>query len=295
MATTHPAHGPSLAGTPAGERLDGLLLRRLAARVGPAALRYTLKHATFADTEPVATLRFHDRRAIAGLLLRSRGPLRGCVCRGPHRDRGRPGGGARSGVPGRRERRAPEPARLARDLAAALAAARAQQRAPPLRHRQRLLRALARRAAASTPAPTSSRPELSLEDAQVAKMDHVCRKLGLRPGETVVEAGCGWGALALHMARHYGVRVRACNVSREQIAFARARARREGLDDRVEFVEGDYREIRGTLRRLRLGRDARARGPAQLRRARPRDRRAASIPRAAAGCCTSSAATGRAR
>ena len=76
-------------------------------------------------------------------------------------------------------------------------------------------------------------------------MDHVCRKLGLRSGETVVEAGCGWGALALHMARRYGVRVRAWNVSREQLAWARARARREGLDAAVEFVEGDYRTIRG--------------------------------------------------
>jgi cyclopropane-fatty-acyl-phospholipid synthase len=74
-------------------------------------------------------------------------------------------------------------------------------------------------------------------------MDHVCRKLGLRPGEMVVEAGCGWGALALHMAWHYGVRVRAWNVSHEQIAYARERAQRLGLDDRVEFVEGDYREI----------------------------------------------------
>jgi cyclopropane-fatty-acyl-phospholipid synthase len=87
-------------------------------------------------------------------------------------------------------------------------------------------------------------PEQSLEEAQVAKMDHVCRKLGLRPGETVVEAGCGWGALALHMARQYGVRVRAYNVSREQIAWARDRSRREGLERLVEFVEDDYRAIR---------------------------------------------------
>jgi len=72
----------------------------------------------------------------------------------------------------------------------------------------------------------------------------VCRKLGLRPGETVVEAGCGWGALALHMARRYGVRVRAWNLSHEQVAWARERARREGLDGRVEFVEDDYRAIR---------------------------------------------------
>jgi cyclopropane-fatty-acyl-phospholipid synthase len=90
-----------------------------------------------------------------------------------------------------------------------------------------------------------ARPELTLEQAQVAKMDHVCRKLGLRPGETVVEAGCGWGALALHMAREYGVSVRAYNVSREQIAYARERARVEGLDGRVEFLEEDWRRISG--------------------------------------------------
>jgi cyclopropane-fatty-acyl-phospholipid synthase len=86
---------------------------------------------------------------------------------------------------------------------------------------------------------------LGLEQAQVAKMDHICRKLRLQPGEKVVEAGCGWGALALHMARAYGVRVRAYNLSREQIAFARKQAREEGLADRVEFVEADYRSIRG--------------------------------------------------
>ncbi len=88
-------------------------------------------------------------------------------------------------------------------------------------------------------------PDISLEAAQIAKFDHVCRKLWLKPGETVVEAGCGWGALALHMARHYGVKVKAYNISREQLNYARERARREGLEDRVEFVEGDYREITG--------------------------------------------------
>jgi|CXWL01.1.fsa_nt_gi cyclopropane-fatty-acyl-phospholipid synthase len=86
---------------------------------------------------------------------------------------------------------------------------------------------------------------MSLEDAQVAKMDHVCRKLRLSPGEQVVEPGCGWGSLALHMARHYGVKVRAFNISHEQIAFAQDRARREGLSDRVQFIEDDYRNIQG--------------------------------------------------
>jgi cyclopropane-fatty-acyl-phospholipid synthase len=89
-------------------------------------------------------------------------------------------------------------------------------------------------------------PEASLEDAQIAKMDLVCRKLQLRPGDRVVEAGCGWGALALHMARHYGVTVRAFNLSSEQVAYARDRAWREGLAGRAEFIEDDYRNISGT-------------------------------------------------
>ena len=87
--------------------------------------------------------------------------------------------------------------------------------------------------------------DATLEDAQVAKLDLVCRKLQLRPGETVIEAGCGWGALALHMARVYGVRVKAFNISREQIRYARERANREQLADRVEFIDDDYRSVRG--------------------------------------------------
>ncbi len=88
-------------------------------------------------------------------------------------------------------------------------------------------------------------PHMSLEAAQAAKMDHVARKLGLRPGESVVEAGCGWGGLARHLARHYGVRVRAYNISQEQVSYARGRAQAEGLSDRVEYVEDDYRHISG--------------------------------------------------
>ena len=88
-------------------------------------------------------------------------------------------------------------------------------------------------------------PDDSLEDAQRAKLDLVCRKLRLRPGETVVEAGCGWGALALHMARSYGVSVKAFNVSREQIAYARQRASRQGLTSQVEFIDDDYRNVAG--------------------------------------------------
>jgi cyclopropane-fatty-acyl-phospholipid synthase len=85
----------------------------------------------------------------------------------------------------------------------------------------------------------------SLEDAQRSKLDLVCRKLRLRAGERVLETGCGWGALALHMARHYGVTVTAYNVSHEQVIYARERAAREGFADRVTFIEDDYRSATG--------------------------------------------------
>lgn len=88
-------------------------------------------------------------------------------------------------------------------------------------------------------------PDWTLEKAQIAKMDLVCRKLRLQAGERVIEAGCGWGSLALFMARHHGVSVRAFNISHEQVAFARQRAQDEGLDDRVTFVEDDYRNLSG--------------------------------------------------
>ncbi len=90
-----------------------------------------------------------------------------------------------------------------------------------------------------------SSPSATLEEAQVAKMDHVCRKLMLKAGETVAEAGCGWGTLALHMAKNYDVRVKAYNISHEQVKSARERAKAEGLDGRVEYIEDDYRNISG--------------------------------------------------
>lgn len=88
-------------------------------------------------------------------------------------------------------------------------------------------------------------PSATLDEAQMAKMHHVCRKLRLNAGESAVEAGCGWGTLALHMARHYRVKVRAFNISHEQIVYARERAKREGLASLVEYVEDDYRNISG--------------------------------------------------
>lgn len=88
-------------------------------------------------------------------------------------------------------------------------------------------------------------PDITLEQAQRAKMEHVCRKVQLQPGQHVIEAGCGWGGLARYMAREYGVTVHSYNISREQLDYAREQARKEGLEDRVTYIEDDYRNIEG--------------------------------------------------
>ncbi len=91
-----------------------------------------------------------------------------------------------------------------------------------------------------------SSPSLSLNQAQVAKMDHIARKLRVQPGQSVVEIGSGWGGMALHLARNYGAQVTAFNVSREQLDYSRKRVAAEGLSGKVEFIEDDYRNITGT-------------------------------------------------
>ena len=89
-------------------------------------------------------------------------------------------------------------------------------------------------------------PDMTLEQAQAAKLHHVCRKLQLKAGDEVVEAGCGWGGLGLFMAREYGAKVRAYNISHEQIKFARERAKETGMEDRVQYIEDDYRNAGGS-------------------------------------------------
>ncbi len=88
-------------------------------------------------------------------------------------------------------------------------------------------------------------PTLDLASAQKAKFDHVARKLRLKPGDRVVETGCGWGGMALHLAREYGVSVAAYNISHEQVVYARDCAKAAGLADRVDFLEDDWRSIEG--------------------------------------------------
>jgi cyclopropane-fatty-acyl-phospholipid synthase len=88
---------------------------------------------------------------------------------------------------------------------------------------------------------------MTIEQAQQAKMHHVCKKLRLAAGETVVEAGGGWGGFAIFMAKNYGAKVRSFNISHEQIVYAREWAKREGVAHLAEFVEDDFRNIAGSF------------------------------------------------
>ena len=93
-------------------------------------------------------------------------------------------------------------------------------------------------------------PNISLNEAQRAKRYHIMHKLLLQPGQRVLDIGCGWGGLALHLAEHAGVKVTGLTLSREQLRVAQQRAKERGLEDRVEFLLQDYREHHGSYDRI---------------------------------------------
>ncbi|WP_150291036.1 SAM-dependent methyltransferase [Sphingobium estronivorans] len=93
-------------------------------------------------------------------------------------------------------------------------------------------------------------PGMSLQAAQIAKKAHIAAKLNLRPGAKVLDIGCGWGGLALTLARLADVSVTGITLSKEQLRVARARAQVEGLSDRVRFELVDYRAIEGRFDRI---------------------------------------------
>lgn len=90
---------------------------------------------------------------------------------------------------------------------------------------------------------TSDAPGYAVEDAQRDKLDLICQKLGLEPGMRFLDVGCGWGALILHAAEHYGVSATGVTISAEQKAFVEKRIAERGLTERVEVRLQDYREI----------------------------------------------------
>jgi cyclopropane-fatty-acyl-phospholipid synthase len=90
-----------------------------------------------------------------------------------------------------------------------------------------------------------SRGAETLEEAQRTKLELVCTKLGLQPGERVLDVGCGWGSFIVHAAREHGVHATGITLSEPQAAGARARAEAAGVADRVEVRVADYRELRG--------------------------------------------------
>lgn len=89
------------------------------------------------------------------------------------------------------------------------------------------------------------RPDMGLERAQQAKLEHVCRKLVLKPGERFLDIGCGWGALVIYAAQRYGVKAHGITLSEKQLSVARSRVKEAGLENLVTVELLDYRDLRG--------------------------------------------------
>ncbi len=92
--------------------------------------------------------------------------------------------------------------------------------------------------------------EQGLAEAQVNKIDMVCRKLRLKPGEHLLDIGSGWGGLVCHAVRHYGVTAHGITLSAEQLAYAREKAKRLGLADRITFELTDYTQVGGSYDKI---------------------------------------------
>lgn len=90
----------------------------------------------------------------------------------------------------------------------------------------------------------------SLQEASINKLDHICQRLQLTADDHLVEIGTGWGSMAIHAAKHYGCRVTTTTISQEQYQYARQRVVEEGLEDRVELLLKDYRELEGQYDKL---------------------------------------------
>ena len=95
-----------------------------------------------------------------------------------------------------------------------------------------------------------ARPDMTLDEAQVAKLRHIASKLDLKPGQRVLDIGSGWGSMAIYLAENCGVEVLGVTLSTEQHALATQRAAERGLSDRVKFELRDYRSVEGPFDRI---------------------------------------------
>lgn len=93
-------------------------------------------------------------------------------------------------------------------------------------------------------------PEMSLYDAQMHRLDRICEKLDLKPGDHLLEIGTGWGGLAIHAAQHFGCRVTTTTISKEQHALATARVQAAGLAHQITILLEDYRKLEGEYDKL---------------------------------------------
>ncbi len=93
-------------------------------------------------------------------------------------------------------------------------------------------------------------PSLTLHEASIAKLDEICRRLDLMPGDRVVEIGTGWGGFALHAAQKYGCHVTTTTISSNQYELAANRIRAAGLQDRITLLKKDYRDLDGKFDKL---------------------------------------------
>ena len=231
---------------------DCALLRRLLRMIGHPPIRLAFPSGASAQppgVDPIATVTFRDRRTLLPLILDPENAFAAAYCRGAVHIEGDLGTLLETLYRAMRDRpKAAVPVRILRRLghwthANTLSASRRNI------HRHYDLgndfyERWLDRDLVYTCAYFPSR-NATLEEAQAAKLAHVCRKVRIQPGDTVIEAGCGWGSFALHVARTYGARVRAYNISREQIRYARRRAHAERLDHLIDFIEDDYRNIEG--------------------------------------------------
>ncbi len=94
------------------------------------------------------------------------------------------------------------------------------------------------------------RSDMTLQEAQVAKLDRICQRLDLKPSDRVIEIGTGWGGFALHAASRYGCHVTTTTISENQHRLAAERIRAAGLEDRITLLRQDYRQLRGQYDKL---------------------------------------------